>query len=384
VNPDVPLAAAFWLSALLLAYTFGGYAILMELLARLRPKPLSASPDSPVPSVCVVLVACNEEARIAARLENLLASDYPPEKLRVLVISDGSTDATAARVRAFGSPRVEVIEQPHRSGKAAGLTAGVAHCSAEIVVFADARQRFASDTISRLAAHFSDPVVGAVSGALEIDRAASAVGSGVDAYWKMEKRIRAAEARFDSCIGCTGAVYAIRRELFEPLPPDTILDDVVIPMGIVLRGFRVLHDPTALAFDAQPLEPATETVRKRRTLAGNYQMLFRHPAWLLPSRNRLWLQLISHKYLRILAPAFLLTALAASLALSRHPLYRAAFLAQCAFYALAAIGILAPRLRSRLFSLPAGFTFLNLATVRAFAHYLRGNDLHRWERTRHS
>ena len=349
----------------------------MVLLARRRKPPINVLPG-PLPQVCVVVVAYNEEARITARLENLLASDYPPEKLRVLLVSDGSTDATPTRAAAVDAARVTVLTQPVRAGKAAGLNSALAQATGEVVVFADARQRFAPDAIARLAAHFADPRIGAVSGALEIDAARSAAGTGVDAYWRFEKILRAAESRFDSCIGCTGAIYAIRRALFTPLPADTVLDDVVIPMRLAVAGYRVIHDPAARAFDPQPLELGAEKVRKRRTLAGNFQMLFRHPGWLLPWRNRLWWQLLSHKYLRLTAPLFLGVLLAASTALAAHPIYCAALALQIVFYFAAALGLAFPTLRGKVFTLPSGFVFLNLTVIRAFVHYLTTADLHRW------
>ncbi len=377
MSPASLAAAGFWLSGALLFHTFAGYAALMALLARGRGAVKNLAP-APLPDVCVVVVAHNEEARIAARVADLLAADYPAEKLRVLVVSDGSTDATVARAAAVEPARVSVLVQPERAGKAAGLNAALAQATAEVIVFTDARQRFAPDAIARLAAHFADPRLGAVSGALEIDAAASAAGAGVDAYWRYEKFLRTAEARFDSCIGCTGAIYAIRRALFTPLPADTVLDDVVIPMRLAVAGHRVSHDPAARAFDPQPLEPAAEKIRKRRTLAGNFQVLFRHPAWLLPWRNRLWWQLLSHKYLRLAAPVFLVALLTASAALAAQPFYRAALALQFAFYLAAAFGLLFPSLRGKFFALPAGFVFLNLTVVRAFLHYLTSADLHRW------
>ena len=367
---------AFWISSAALAYTFAGYGALMALLARGRSA--KNAPPSTLPDVCAVIIAHNEETRIAARIENLLASDYPPEKLRVLIVSDGSTDATPALAAAADPARVTVLAQPERAGKAAGINAALVQATGDIIVFTDARQRFAPDAIARLAAHFADSRIAAVSGALEIGAASSAAGGGVDFYWRYEKFLRAAESRFDSCIGCTGAIYAIRRALFTPIPADTVLDDVVIPMRLAVAGHRVIHDPAAHAFDPQPLEPAAETLRKRRTLAGNFQMLFRHPAWLLPWRNRLWWQLISHKYLRLSAPVFLISLLAANIALATQPLYRAALALQLTFYLAAAFGLVFPSLRGKFYALPAGFVFLNATVLRAFLHYLTTADLHRW------
>lgn len=375
-------ATAFWLSGALLFFTFVGYRYFISLLARTWPHSEAGPNGKPAPSVTVVLVAHNEEDRIAARIENLLSADYPPELLSVLLVSDGSTDRTVEKAGQLGSTRVEIVALPERRGKAHGLNTALARCTSDVVVFADARQRFAPDTIRRLATRLKDPEVGAVSGALEIDQAQSGVGQAIDSYWRWEKAIRADESRYDSCIGCTGAVYAIRRRLFSPIPPDTILDDVVIPMQVSMQGYRVLHEPEALAFDPQPLEPSRERVRKKRTLAGNFQMLCRYPGWLFPWRNRLWWQLLAHKYLRILAPAFLVIAFASSALLYPHLFYRAALLAQSAFYLLAALGLAIPTLKAKPFAFPAGFVFLNTTTIQAFLEYLRRSDLHRWSTQR--
>lgn len=367
----------FWVSGTVLAYTFVGYSALMAMLARGRTLRRGASATQP--DVCAVIVAHNEETRIGPRIENLLASDYPPGKLRILVVSDGSTDGTAAHAATIDPERVTVLVQPFRIGKAAGLNTALAQANGEVIVFTDARQRFATDAIARLVAHFADPEIGAVSGDLEIDPANSAAGTGVSGYWRFEKLLRTAEARFDSCIGCTGAIYAIRRALFTPIPTDTVLDDVLIPMRLATAGYRVIHDPTAHAFDPQPLEPAAESLRKRRTLAGNFQMLFRHPGWLLPWRNRLWWQLISHKYLRLCAPIFLTLLLTTSLALAAHPFYRAALTLQLAFYLAAMLGFVFPALHGRIFALPAGFVFLNLMTLQGLWHYLTGASEVGWK-----
>ncbi|MBI3874890.1 MAG: glycosyltransferase family 2 protein [Verrucomicrobia bacterium] len=361
------------MSLVLLAYTYPGYPLLMAALAKLRGRKPSKAPLTPPPLVSVVLVAFNEEQRIAQRLQNLLASDWPAEKLEIIVVSDGSIDATVARVKELNETRVRVIERRERAGKAACVNVGVADARGEIVVFCDARQRFAPETIRELVSNFADPHVGAASGELFVDPAASSVGGGVDAYWKLEKFIRAAESRWHSCIGCTGAVYAVRRALFEPVPDDTLLDDVVVPMQITARGHRVLYDTSAPAFDPQPLEPSRERTRKQRTLAGNFQMIFRYPDWMLPGAHGLWWQLISHKYLRIAAPLFMASLFVSNCFLRADGLFYAAFFwGQCAFYGLAAMGMMFPRVRTPVLSLPAGFVFLHFMVVGGFWNYLRG------------
>ena len=277
------------------------------------------------------------------------------------------------------TPGSEIVECPQRAGKAAGLNLAASRCTDDILIFTDARQRFAEDAIARLTAHFADPAIGAVSGALEIAPAASATGAGVDAYWRYEKSLRAAESRWDSCIGCTGAIYALRRGLFTAIPEDTLLDDVVIPMQAAMQGARVIHDPTALAFDPQPLEPEAELRRKQRTLAGNFQMLFRYPAWLLPWGHRLWWQLLSHKYLRLVAPFLLLSALASSVALGGRPFYGFCLAAQLMLYFFAGISSLPAAQDWKFCQIAAGFVFLNFQVLRGLRYYLAGAGRQGWQ-----
>ncbi|MGC8886919.1 MAG: glycosyltransferase family 2 protein [Verrucomicrobiia bacterium] len=368
----------FWVSATLLFYTFAGYPLLSFVLSKLRRVPCQKHNFSTLPAVSVVLVVHNEADKIKQKIENLLASDYPSDLLEIVVASDGSTDKTDEIVESFNNPNVKLIRLKRRSGKPTGINTALNLCSGEIIVFCDARQRFAPDTIRKLIGHFSDSKAGAVSGALEIDPSSSAVGTGVDLYWKIEKMLRSSEALIDSCIGCTGAVYAIRKELFEPLPPDTILDDVVIPMRIALKGFRIIYDNSALAYDPQPLEPEKEKIRKQRTLAGNFQMLFRYPQWLIPFKNRLFWQLISHKYLRLAGPFLLLAIFLSNIPLLSMPFYKITFGAQILFYLFAAVGLVFKNTRLKIFSIPAGFLFLNLQVITGFVYYLKNKNPQTW------
>ena len=372
MNPQDLLSFLFWFSLAALAYTFFGYPLWIAFLARAFPKAVDLGNQKTSPRISIILAAYNEEARITTRLRNLLESDYPGDSMEIIIVSDGSTDHTAEIARSLSDGRIRVIERP-RTGKAACLNDGVAAAKGDIIVFGDVRQRFAPDTIRKLVAWFSHPEVGAVSGALMIEKSGSSVGGGVDAYWRLEKFIRHAEAKYDSSVGCTGAVYAIRRNVYRHLPADTLLDDVVIPMDIAAQGYRVLFDPSAVAFDPQSLEPEREKVRKQRTLAGNYQMLFRYPQWLLPWRHRLWWQLLSHKYLRLAAPGFMVLLLLSNALLAGSRFYGLLFGAQCLFYFCALVGAFCASARLAVFSIPAGFVFLNLMSVSGFRHYLAGS-----------
>ncbi len=367
------MAAAFifWATALLLVFTYAGYPVLLALLARAY----GAHPQDPGTQVvggmeaAVVLVARNEEARIKARLENLLATDAAGLR-EVIVVCDGCTDGTAAVAEAFPDERVRVLRVEPGRGKPAGVNAGVAAARSEVVVLCDARQRFLPDTIPRLLAWFAEPSTGAVSGSLEIEPSAGGTGQGVDAYWRLEKLIRRLESDLDSSVGCTGAVYAVRRTAFEPVANDTLLDDVVIPMQLAARGLRVRFCPQALAYDPQTLEGPAEHRRKVRTLGGNFQMLFRHPAWLLPWGHRLWWKLIAHKYLRLAGPLMLMVLLITSWLLRGHLFYLLAFTSQACLYAGAAVAWRMPGLKLRLLSMAAGFLFLQVCIVRGFFWWL--------------
>jgi len=374
---DFALTTSILLGCLVLAYTFFGYAIIVHIIGR---KKSEAAVENFAPNVSVVLVGRNEEERIVGRIENLLDTDHPQDSIEIVVVSDGSTDHMITKIEALGDQRIRAIDSPDHRGKPACLNDGVSASMGEFIVFADARQRFERTTIPRLLSRFIDPKIGAVSGELLIEPSESGIGKGVDAYWRIEKAIRLGESGIDSSIGCTGAVYAIRKSSFAPLPPDTLLDDVVCPMQIALSGLKVKFAPEAVAYDPQSLEPERESRRKRRTLAGNFQMLFRYPSWLLPWRNRLFIQLVSHKYLRLLAPLLLLQVLVASLILAyRGSLFGIVALAgQAILYCFALLGVAFPRLPGKAFAIPAGFVFLNLMTVRGFIEFLFGRGRVGW------
>lgn len=365
------MALVFWLAVLFIGYVYAGYPLLLAVWTKLAtmlgrvPLPRSERRAQPAerrqsaarrgdrrlyPGVSIIIAARNEAARLPARIANLLSSDYPAGRLQIIVASDGSTDATADALRPFGGA-VELVMVPP-SGKASALNAAVARARHPILVFADARQRFAADAIRRLVSHFRDPQVGAVSGELVLDceaasaaePPASSVGEGVGAYWKYEKWLRRRESVVGSTLGVTGAIYAMRRWLWQPLPAETLLDDVLGPMRVVLRGYRVTFDGFARAFDETAKTASAEMRRKVRTLAGNYQLLAQEPRLLVPGVNPVWLQFVSHKVARLLVPYALIALVTSSAVLApRHWFYALAFAAQAGFYALAAYGAVLDR-----------------------------------------
>ncbi len=354
-------------------YAQVGYACIMWLLARRFPR--SAAQQEPMPeAISIILCVHNGAEKIQQRLQNLAACEWAGPR-EILVFCDGGSDDTANLATQAGVVGVRVMKSPNQRGKWAALNDAIKAATHPIVILADLRQTFDPQALRMLAAAFQDPAVGAVSGLLDIAVSDSGGGRGVDLYWRMERKLREWEARFDSVIGCTGAIYAIRKELYDDLPPGTILDDVVVPMRIALKGHRIAYEPQAVAFDPQTLDPVKEKERKLRTLVGNYQMIEQHPEWLLPWSNRLWCQLLSHKYARLPVPWLLALVALLTLAAPKTPVVWFLLWAQATCYTLGVLGSAFPQLRARYFSVPAGFLLLQWSCARAlFAHLQSRRD----------
>jgi biofilm PGA synthesis N-glycosyltransferase PgaC len=363
----------YWGSLGLIAYTYGGYPALMVGLSKLKKRAREQDQLPAIePTVSVVLAAHNEQERIADKLDNLLALDYPPDKLEIVVVSDGSEDETDAIVQSYSDRGVLLERNDTPQGKAVALNHGVARASGELLLFCDARQRIDPQALARLVCWFADPNIGAVSGELQLD-----TGKGPGAYWAYEKLIRNAEGAIDSVVGATGALYAIRRHLYRDLPADCLLDDVFTPMQIVLQGYRVTIDSQAKVYDDEASVKG-EFSRKARTLAGNYQLLQQLPELLDPRKNRLFVQLVSHKLLRLACPFALVTLLGSNAylvltAAPGWPLYATTLAGQLVGYGLAAKALLfGDEKAGKLTKLSQTFVTLNAAAVEGLRRFVSG------------
>lgn len=371
-------ATLFWLGLGLVAYTYAVYPLAVWLLARLRPMPLG-DPRALAewPHLTVVLVAHDEAARLPAKLDNLRALDYPAGRLHVVVVSDGSRDGTAEWL--WAQPDLQALVFAERRGKASCLNDALTRVDTPVVVLCDARQRIEPGALRFLVASLLQPGVGAVSAALVHASATTHAAADAGLYWRYERWIRASESRLRSTLGATGALYALRREHCTPLPPDTVLDDFVLPMRVVKAGQRVLLDGRARIVDTLQADAGREQRRKARTLAGLYQALAREHWMWSPRRNPLFVQFLSHKVARLLVPYALALSWAASALAAGAYLW--AFALQSAFYmaALAALAWPAQR-RFRLLSFCAVFVQLNWAAVLGLHQFLRRRVDPRWER----
>ncbi|MGC2152190.1 MAG: glycosyltransferase, partial [Terriglobales bacterium] len=301
--------------------------------------------------------------------------DYPPEKLEVVVVSDGSSDGTGASITSFAGneARIRTLLKTEARGKAAGLNDAIDMAHGEVLLFTDVRQLIERPALRLLIENFADPEVGAASGELMLgDPASGETGKGMGLYWRVEKKIREMESASGSVAGATGSIYCARRALLDPLPEGTILDDVLLPMQVVRRGSRVIFDPRARAWDSPDLGQSREFSRKVRTLSGNYQLLQLAP-WLLGASNAIRFEFFSHKLVRLVVPLALLALLAASIFLTA-PFYRAVLFAQLAFYALSliAIGGVKTGPLGRIADPARTFVVLNSAAVVAFVNFVTG------------
>lgn len=372
------MSEIFWTSFFFILYTYLGYPLYLWMLTKVARKNTAKAEN--FPTVSVVVAAHNEERNIAARLDNLILQDYPADKYEIIIVSDGSTDGTSQVVQSYQSVGVRLIELSESHGKAVALNFGVAAATGKIIVFTDSRQQFKPGTVRELAANFSDSTVGCVSGELIfIEDVESQIRVEMGAYWKYEKMIRRMESSTGSVVGATGAIYAIRRDLYQPLPEGTILDDVLTPMRIIMKGYRTVFDGDAQALDIISKNTQQEWRRKVRTLAGNWQLLSLESKLLLPLRNPLFFRFLLHKLFRLLVPLAMILIFLGSV-FSEGRIFLIATLSQVFFYALAFSGACIPAMRNfRLANLSYFFLVMNLAAVAGFWRWISGGCATAWK-----
>jgi len=295
----------------LVFYLLIGYPLL---LARSRRAAPPIRKDPAFQSTVTILIAVhNGEEFIQKKLESILALDYPADLREILVISDGSTDGTRSIVESFADRGVRLLTVP-RGGKASALNAGLAQAKGDILFFTDVRQALDRHALSHLVANFADPSVGAVTGELKLlNPARAGEQADMELYWKFELWARLQHSRIDSIFSVTGCIYALRRSLAAPLPPDTIADDGTSSLRAFFNGYRVVYDPEAIAYD-YPAAPGGEFRRRLRTLAGLWQLFVRLPK-LFTGANRMRFHFLSYKFGRLMLPWTILLILASTFAL---------------------------------------------------------------------
>ena len=319
-----------------IVYVLAGYPLLLAFIARRQVRTIHK--DSVERTVSLVIAVRNGDKFLAAKLESVLASNYPRQLMQITVISDGSDDQTDDIAQSFASEGV-VFFRNERQGKSAAVNRGIAHSTGEILILTDVRQTLDSNAIRNVVACFGDPIVGAVSGELSIRRGLSAEEADTNLYWRYEVFIRKHMSRVDSTFGTNGPFYALRRSLAVPIPEDTLLDDVYLPLAAFFKGYRLILEESAKAFD-YPTNLTSEFQRKVRTQAGLYQILQHYPQ-LLSSSNRMRIHFLSAKFGRLVMPFLLILVAVSSLGLPQ-PWREVSLGTQAAFYLIALFDKLVP------------------------------------------
>jgi cellulose synthase/poly-beta-1,6-N-acetylglucosamine synthase-like glycosyltransferase len=376
---------AFFGGLAVIAWVYAGYPVLLGIAATLRRKAVERRAIEA--TVSVIICAYNEERDIGRKLEETLATDYPLDRLEVVVASDGSTDRTDEIVRRFerpAAPCVRLLRVEGRGGKTLAQNAAVRAATGDILVFSDVTTVYTPRTIGAMVENFADPRVGCVGGDLHYEKDPhnpSAQGRAL--FWSYERQLRLWESQVHSIVGVAGCVYAMRRELYEPLDAGAI-SDFIQPGKVTERGWRTILEPRALAFE--PVESNSlgeELNRRARVITRGLRGAFRMPALLNPLRHPWFATLLwSHRVLRWLVPVFLLAVLASSAALAgRGGFFAIALAAQLAMYGagVLAFGLERARVRVPGAFIPLYFCVVNLAPLLALAWLARGERKVVWE-----
>lgn len=373
------MTALLWLSIALILYPYLVYPLILYLLGAIRPRDVRRGANTP--SMTILIPAYNEVDCIRATIQNKLDQGYPVDKLQIMVISDGSTDGTDDVVKSFADRGVTLLRREGREGKAAALNEAVRHAKGDIIVFSDANTLFGPKALHHIVENFADPEVGYLTGSMGFFEEGSLAGAGVSAYMRYENMVRKLETRVGSIIGSNGGVDAIRKELYVNIPKN-LITDFVLPLSVTAAGHRVIFDPAVTAFEAPNDEIASEfRMRVRvslRALQGLSYMRRLFNPLRYPAAS---FCLVSHKVLRYFGFVFMLSALAANIALVfENEVYQILLALQFAAYGLALLGLLEnlPGLLKKITVVPSYLVMSNVAFALATFRYLRGDTMAVW------
>ncbi len=373
----------FWLALGLIFYTYFGYPLLTLMLSLFFNQPVKRGNIEPM--VTFLITAYNEEKDIRKKLENTLALDYPKDKLEIIVASDGSTDQTDTIVKEFFDQGVLLHRVEGRVGKTETQNQTVAIAKGEVVIFSDATTEYKKDAICKLVRNYLDPSIGAVSGRYEyVNPTGNPVGLGTILFWKYENFIKSRQTRIKTVTGCCGCIYSVKRSLYEPLPGD-IISDLVEPLKILEKGYRIAFEPEAVAYEVAEEKAGEEfSMRVRVITRGMRGLAYVKSLLNLSQYPFIAFQLISHKIFRWLIPFLLMIIFFSNTKLLDHGFYQLTFAAQLLFY-LSALFAWVMEKRGKKYTilfLPLYFCVLNLASLRAAGNFICGREMTTWETIR--
>lgn len=378
----------------LVVYTYLGYGVLVWLMIRLRPRrpPVASLSEAYLPDVTLIVPAYNELDCLPAKVANSLGQSYPREHIHFLFVTEGSTDGSDEYLRANYGDAISILGGTERRGKVAAMNMAMQQIKTPIVIFTDANTQLNLDAVSNIVRHFRDPKVGAVAGEKRIQTtdSESAAGSGEGIYWKYESQLKRWDAELHTIVGAAGELFAVRTELYEPVSPNTILDDFMISLLIAGRGYRVAYEPDAYALERPSFSIIDEQKRKIRIAAGGFQSIVWLKHLLNPFRyGLLTFEYVSHRVMRwavtpICLPIIFLLNAGLALRDGWTSVWGWLFIAQILFYGAAWLGYTLEKrqIRWKAAFVPFYFTFMNICALAGLVRYLRGNQSGTWEKVR--
>ncbi|MCE7066060.1 glycosyltransferase family 2 protein [Dyadobacter sp. CY326] len=382
----------FWLSLFVVFYTFLGYGIVLYILVRIRRffkgKRRAPSLDQDMPTLTLIIAAYNEESIIEEKIHNTLALSYPEGKLKLIFVTDGSSDRTPERVSAY--KQIKLLHTPVRSGKILAMHRAMHEVDTEVVVFTDANTYLNPDALLLIARHYADPKVGAVSGEKRVMQdAVSDATAGEGFYWKYESTLKKWDSELYSVVGAAGELFSVRHSLYRQVEPDTILDDFMISMLIAQQGYRIIYEPEAYASELSSENIKEELKRKVRIAAGGIQSILRLKKLLNPLNfPMLSFQYISHRVLRwtvtpfLMIVAFILNIII--VARSGGALYGFLLFCQVAFYGAAWLGWMLEtrKIKVKALFVPYYFCVMNYAVIAGIIRFYKGNQSAAWDKSK--
>jgi len=361
-----PAKFAWLLSFFVLVYVYFGYPLVLAVLARTRPRPIMVDADY-TPDVSMLICAYNEEDVIEEKIKNCFSLDYPPEKIKFIIASDGSEDRTGEITERYKGEQLIFYDYQQRQGKIGVILATVPKLTTDIIIFSDANTMYAPDAIRKLVRNFADPSVGGVSADVILTNEETTYGEPESLYYRYERWIQQTESKVGSIIGADGGMYAIRRKLFLAPSSNIILDDFVISMNVALQGYRLVYEGEAIGYEKNINSSSIEFLKKSRVIAGAFQAIKQEEGVPDPSKGLLFFCYISHKFLRWHAPLFLLSLLGLTIYLylvTTNFLLGLALICQVIFYFLAfSAGAIPGKIRAPLLYVPFYFCLVNCAAL---------------------
>ncbi|AYL95860.1 glycosyltransferase family 2 protein [Mucilaginibacter celer] len=381
-----------FISLFIVFYTFAGYGIFLYIIIKIKRavkgrKPAVDENADLLPTCTLIVAAYNEEYYMEQKIQNTLALNYPEGKLKLLFVTDGSSDKTPEVIARY--PQIQLLHKPERAGKIAAVHRAMEYVDTDAVVFTDANTFLNKDALIKICRHYSDATVGAVAGEkrVHIDENADASAAGEGFYWKYESALKKWDSELYSVVGAAGELFSVRRSLYQPVEPDTVLDDFMISMLIAAKGYRIIYEPDAYATETASENVSEELKRKVRIAAGGIQSILRLKKLFNPfSYPILSFQYISHRVLRwTVTPFLLILSLILTVVLALKPgetAMQILLLAQVLFYLMALLGLLMEKrqLRIKVLFIPYYFCVMNYAVLAGIIRYFGKKQSAVWEK----